>query len=117
MTLQVPPVKAGFLPQSLVGRAILFVLSTGAVAFAGPFVVALVVGSFRIAGLTWSERLLRLAMGEFFSALFVTGMVGLAWAVATPIWLPPFAMRACRKMAVCLFIPWIIMLAMVLWPL
>jgi hypothetical protein len=102
-----------FLPTSAAGRSVLMVLSGGAVAFAGLFLYALVVGPV---GQTWGEWLVRIGLGEFFAALFATGCVGLAWSVAAPSWLPPVAWRVGRWMAVCLLIPWAILLGLVVWP-
>jgi hypothetical protein len=55
-------------------------------------------------------------MGEFFVGVFATGCVGLLWAVATPAWLPALALRVAGRMALCLLIPWIIMLGLLFWP-
>lgn len=113
MTQGADAVPADFLPRSVVGRGLLLVLSIGAIAFAGTFLVVLALG--RGDG-TWAHWGFRVAFGEFCSALLATGLVGLLWAIATPPWLPVLAVRIGRRMAMCLLIPWVLILAIVLWP-
>ncbi len=105
--------RQNFLPRSLVGRAVLLILSVIAIPFSGVFLFLLMVGT---GDGTWGIWLLRIASGEFFAALFATGWVGLLWAVATPHWLPTLAERVGRRMSLCLLIPWVLMLGFALWP-
>jgi hypothetical protein len=102
-----------FLPRSIIGRATLFVQSAGTVVFAGIFLYSLAIGP---GGGTWGEGLIRIGLGEFFASLFATGWAGLLWSVATPGWLRAVAWRAGRWTAVCLLIPWAILLGLLLWP-
>ena len=106
----------GFLPQSVAGRVFLFALSLGAIAFASPFLVLLLFVPQGPAAPNWGLWLFRLGMGEFCSALFLIGCVGWIWAVATPRWLPAAAQQLYLKMAVCLLLPWVMLLGYVLWP-
>jgi hypothetical protein len=101
--------QSTLLPQSNAGRGVLFLLSIAAIAFAGIFLYALAMCP---AGQTWGERLVRLGLGEFFAALFITGWTGMMWAVAAPSWLPKLARRVNRWMAFCLLIPFVIMLGL-----
>lgn len=102
-----------YLPRSVAGRGLLLVLSIGAIAFAGTFLMVLALG--RGDG-TWAHWGFRVASGEFCSALLATGLAGLVWAIATPPWLPNLAVRIVTRMAICLLIPWVLILAVVLWP-
>lgn len=108
MTPQTEPVPENFLPRSIGGRFLLFVLSIVAIPFGGTFFVILLIGHVTApAGMTWGEWFVRLAAEEFCATLFVTGCVGVTWAVATPSWLPDMAFQVGKKMVLWMLVPWI----------
>jgi hypothetical protein len=104
-----------FLPRSLVGRVVLLALSACAIPFAGGALYGLAIGRGPAGGGV-GVVLTRLAVGEFFAALFATGSVGIIWAVATPRWLPVVAWRVMGWMVICLLILWVLVLGMLVWP-
>jgi hypothetical protein len=111
------PVPREFLPRSPQGRIVLLMLSVGAVAFAGMMLFAYITGQAMGAqGNTWGTWLIRMGVIEFSASLLLTGSIGIVWSLATPRWLLPFAFRVVGWMAICLFIPWLIMIGLWLWP-
>jgi hypothetical protein len=95
-------IPENFLPHSFFGRLGLGLLSSGATAFAGVFLYALVIGPF---GRTWVERCVRLGMGEVCAAIVAVGVCGLVWSIATPEWLPEIAWRFARRLMILGLIP------------
>ena len=74
-----------FLPRSMFGRFVLFILATGAAAFSGMGLYANMTGrEMGAQGKSWGEWLIRVGATEFFLALFITGCVGILWSIAAP---------------------------------
>ena len=106
------PYPRPFLPRSVIGRVLLFILSAGAVAVSARVLFLL---AFLPVTRIDSRLLLLLAITVFFSALYVVGVVGLIWAVARPPWLKKFARRAANWFVVTLLIPAFLLLFGWLW--
>lgn len=101
------------LPQSIGERIILGMLCAGAVPFAAVFLYALTIGPM---GATWAERLIRVALWEFFAALLVVGLCGLVWAVAAPSWLRPVTERWAMRLMLLALVPPVILFGLAVWP-
>ncbi len=88
-------------------------LSAPFIPFSAVFLYALMRGP---RGIKWSEWLIRVALGEFFTALFVVSTLGLIWAIAMPGWLPQLAFRFARRLMLLALLPLLILAAMWLQP-
>lgn len=113
-----PTDRHNILPTDVYGRVALGLLSLGFIPFAGAFVVAPWYGLLvnRHVPRGFAEWSVHVAIQEFFITLFLVALSGLIWSVAMPKWLPPFANRFARKMAILLLIPYIILIGLYFWP-
>lgn len=101
------------LPSTIPGRLMLGCLSALFILLSAIFLFPLTFGG---QNLTLGRWLVRVALWEFFAALLAASFCGLAWAVATPNWLPPIAERWARRLSLFALIPFLVVFGWLVWP-
>jgi hypothetical protein len=102
-----------FLPRTIAGRLVLGILSLAFLPFSAVFLYAISIGP---AGLNAADWLVRVALWEFFGALFAVSACGITWAAATPAWLPRLIDPFAKRLVLLAILPLLILAALAVWP-
>ncbi len=113
MTMSKPVQSENGLPNSIAGRIVLGLLCILFLPFSVIFLFALFIGGV---GANWGDLLVRFLFGEFLLALFMVSGCGVIWAIAMPKWIITIMHHWSGRLALLLFIPFLLMAAMLFWP-